>query len=688
MARANKSKKLRSKRVSGRLLDPLEVAWLETKIAEKFSTKGDFYAAYKTATGRSQDPERQLQRILNSDDPITPPARIIFAKTLGMTIDEFDAGLRECLGGPSRHPDDEKKHAAERRWQYIQNHPIRGVEIIFILKGAVGFDWFRELLEETRLTFSRDEPSFKLGQLLALAHEPNTKEPSPKTEKPICSFWEIYEPEKGYWFKKITPSLRTFATVAGFDARAPWSVLGVGRIEKLQDIGMLTEVGISIPSRAYQVGVEEFEVRFLGDTFSFSVKLSDHALEAMHSLGREFASFQKPCATDDEPIPVGTSFGGVELLEMFHQQLIPRPKSENPKSRGGIAGMAGPGGKAISFFPAMPPGYMKTPESHEYSFKITVPGKVDTESRIKELEAKLKTNPADAKSYAELAAVYSHLGRLQDAMRWLEIGIEKVPADPDVHGMKAEMLSKMGRFDEALALYRKAEKLCPKDDSRIRSAVQNGIGVCLHELGNDDEALHHFQAAARLEPSKANYQFNLSMAFAAVDRYADALAPARRAVELMPDDHRSARHLGVLLMIVDRTADAIPHFEKATQLSPKSAEVHEFLGESLRKMNQHEKAVISLQRAIEIEETARRYDLLAGSLADLDRWPEAEAAFRRVAELEPNNSQALVNIGATLANQQKLQEALRFFEQAVSVNPSNTDAQAKVNALREFMARR
>ena len=178
------------------------------------------------------------------------------------------------------------------------------------------------------------------------------------------------------------------------------------------------------------------------------------------------------------------------------------------------------------------------------------------------------------------------------------------------------------------------------------------------------------------------------MAFAAVDRYADALAPARRAVELMPDDHRSARHLGVLLMIVDRTADAIPHFEKATQLSPKSAEVHEFLGESLRKMNQHEKAVISLQRAIEIEETARRYDLLAGSLADLDRWPEAEAAFRRVAELEPNNSQALVNIGATLANQQKLQEALRFFEQAVSVNPSNTDAQAKVNALREFMARR
>ena len=41
--------------------------------------------------------------------------------------------------------EDDERRAAERRWQYIQNHPIRGFEILFILKGAVGFDWFREV---------------------------------------------------------------------------------------------------------------------------------------------------------------------------------------------------------------------------------------------------------------------------------------------------------------------------------------------------------------------------------------------------------------------------------------------------------------------------------------------------------------------------------------------------------------
>jgi hypothetical protein len=67
MAQSNKSKKQHNKRALGRKLDPAEVDWLETKIAEKYSTKEDFYAAYQKTTGRSQDPKRQLQRILNSD---------------------------------------------------------------------------------------------------------------------------------------------------------------------------------------------------------------------------------------------------------------------------------------------------------------------------------------------------------------------------------------------------------------------------------------------------------------------------------------------------------------------------------------------------------------------------------------------------------------------------------------------
>ncbi len=104
--------------------------------------------------------------------------------------------------------EEKQRAAAERRWQYIQGHPIRGLEVLFILKGAVGAGWFRELLNDTRLTFSRKEQSFKLGELFALSPAPNTKERSAATDHPICSFWELYKPEEGYWFRKIAPVAR------------------------------------------------------------------------------------------------------------------------------------------------------------------------------------------------------------------------------------------------------------------------------------------------------------------------------------------------------------------------------------------------------------------------------------------------------------------------------------------------
>ena len=178
MTRPKKSKKLRTKRVSGRGLDPLEVAWLETKIAGKFSTKGDFYAAYKTNTGRSQDPERQLQRILNSEDPITPPVRINFAKTLGMTIERFDAGLKESLGVPTVHP------TAELRAKLRQAHD---------LEARFQRDEAMRLYEEVHFATEDKKPTTEsLEALLGMAsvalnrHElPEAKQHLAKAEKQL-----------------------------------------------------------------------------------------------------------------------------------------------------------------------------------------------------------------------------------------------------------------------------------------------------------------------------------------------------------------------------------------------------------------------------------------------------------------------------------------------------------------------
>jgi peroxin-5 len=146
-------------------------------------------------------------------------------------------------------------------------------------------------------------------------------------------------------------------------------------------------------------------------------------------------------------------------------------------------------------------------------------------------------------------------------------------------------------------------------------------------------------------------------------------------------------HLGVLLTMEDRTREAAPLFEKATQLSPESGDAHELLGQHLAKAGQHERAVASLQRAVKIEATATRYNLLGASLGNLDRWPEAETAFRRGVELEPSNSGLLANLGATVANQGRFAEAVEVLEQLLRTDPNNITARQNLARLREIMAK-
>jgi tetratricopeptide (TPR) repeat protein len=48
----------------------------------------------------------------------------------------------------------------------------------------------------------------------------------------------------------------------------------------------------------------------------------------------------------------------------------------------------------------------------------------------------------------------------------------------------------------------------------------------------------------------------------------------------------------------------------------------------------------------------------------------AEAAFRRVIEIDPNFAEAYANLGSILANQNKLAEALPYFETAIRLKPN------------------
>src|SRR4028118_1125418 len=66
---------------------------------------------------------------------------------------------------------------------------------------------------------------------------------------------------------------------------------------------------------------------------------------------------------------------------------------------------------------------------------------------------------------------------------------------------------------------------------------------------------------------------------------------------------------------------------------------------------------------------AKEYFQQGLNFAAQQNTASAEAAFRRVIEIDPNFAEAYANLGSILANQNKLAEAVTYFETAIRLKP-------------------
>jgi tetratricopeptide (TPR) repeat protein/nucleoside phosphorylase len=576
--------------------------------------------------------------------------------------------------------EDEKLRSAERRWNYLQHTPLRGLEVLLLLKNPVGKDWFSRVLDDTRISLSRDGPSFSLSRTLSLAGPPNTREHSPRWEETTCSFWERYEHDRSYWVRRIAPDPVEFEVVCGFDAAIPWKELAVPSTVTLGDLGPMTHVGMSLPPEAFKPGVEEFKLTFVGDQFSFSLCLSDHGLEFLHEMANthnQLSGFGKGA-----PISLGTHLDGIQLLETFREQLMPGWKPARHAGQSIFSGLGGPNGRAITFYPAMPASFHKTDEAKtNYTITLNAPDLEAGKTRVRELEAAVQESTASAEIYGELAARYSREGRVAEAIDCLEQALAKIQPTVDLYGLLGELLCDLGRFEEALIPLREGLRLS-SDNAGIHAA----LGASLATLGRLGEAFPHFEVAVRLEPLKSRHHANLGRALAVQERYAEALSAYERGSELSPDNIEILELLGVLYNELGRTGDAESSFTKATQVAPDDVQVHQNLGRHLAIHGAPERAIPVFKRALEIQPSMELYDMLGRSFGQLERWPEAETSFREAIALASDDAALLRSLGICIMKQGRLDEAIKVLLQHMRLVPDDHEIEQLIAELRAIAA--
>jgi tetratricopeptide (TPR) repeat protein/ADP-heptose:LPS heptosyltransferase len=152
---------------------------------------------------------------------------------------------------------------------------------------------------------------------------------------------------------------------------------------------------------------------------------------------------------------------------------------------------------------------------------------------------------------------------------------------------------------------------------------------------------------------------------------ADALAAARRAAELSPDDLEAHRNLAALQLRAGDREGAADSLTAASRMAPRHWLTHRQLGAVLRDLGRLDAAEASYRAALALApEDAECHHGLGLVLQLRDQPVAAAACYRAAIRLAPQRPAPYRNLGAALEQLGETAEAIAVLDQALALEPS------------------
>jgi len=231
-------------------------------------------------------------------------------------------------------------------------------------------------------------------------------------------------------------------------------------------------------------------------------------------------------------------------------------------------------------------------------------------------------------------------------------------------------LSKAGRYEEAIAEWKRALDLSPENDK-----ANNNVGLLLTGTGRFEEAIPHFERTLKVNPEYPAAHSNLGVALAGTGKLDEAIAEFVNALAVDPGSGEAHNNWGRVLARKGNLDEAIAHFQKALELVPDSASVRHNLAQALAAKGDLDGAIAQFQKVLEISpDYPQIHQSLGRVLALKGRFDEAIAHFQKALEATPDSAEVHNGLGVALVQKGRLDEAIAHFEKAVAANPAFAEA--------------
>lgn len=258
--------------------------------------------------------------------------------------------------------------------------------------------------------------------------------------------------------------------------------------------------------------------------------------------------------------------------------------------------------------------------------------------------------------------------------------------DAEANGWLGMTLHTYEQYEGAAVCYERARRLAPTE---FRWAYY--LGIVQTALGKQAEAIAAFKAALKLDPNHLPAQLRLAEAALA----ANQVTESQQLYEtLLKRNNKLAQvhyGLGRLATSNNKFADAAAHYRQAIELFPEYGAAHYALGMALRDLGQPAKAQEHLLRSQQLKLAQPTLDdpliaaiaeMNAGASKHLKRGALLEAAgnldesiaeHEQALELNPWLVQAHINLISLYGRTRQLEKAEKHYRVALTINPDLPD---------------
>lgn len=324
----------------------------------------------------------------------------------------------------------------------------------------------------------------------------------------------------------------------------------------------------------------------------------------------------------------------------------------------------------------------------------------------------LTLQPENADALHLLGILYAQTQRLDLALTYLKKCCEYYPKVASYQNSLGNLYFRLGELKTAELHYENSLTLAPS-----HATTYSNLGNISFKTNDFEKAKYYYQKSIELNPHLADAHYNLGTIYLNENQIEKAEQSFAKTLRIDPKHLQANFHLGHLKEISTDYPAAIHFYEICLGQNPSHALSHQGIANAYLNLNDLDQAIHHFQVAIQndpnileayhnlgiiylqkndLSEALKYYLRLIGIKADRDahynagviylmqeKLSDALSHFESTLKFDETHIDCLINLAITHLKQNKIENAIHFFQRAKAIDPDNLEVAYLLNALKQ-----